>query len=395
MMTLSPLGIIASTLVSAAGQSVESLWDSLIRQETGLQINALDWCDLPVWIGAVQGVDEVVLPDSLQRRDCRNHRLAWMALCDTSFREAVTEQIGRTGASRIGLVLATSTSGIRSTEIAYSQRKLCGAWPADFNYRHTHSADSLCGFVAQALGITGPAVTIVAACASSAKVFLQAQRWIAAGFVDAVVVGGVDSLCLSTLLGFNSLQLLSENICRPFDSQRSGISIGEAAGFTLLNRESTTVRFLGGGESSDAWNMTTPHPEGLGGRQAMVEALVAAGLQASDIGYVNAHGTASRTNDRAEAIALESVFGGFAVPVSATKGFTGHALGAAGILEAIITIQALARRTLPPTANLEAIDPELKVALVPQARKAQFNYAMTNSFGFGGANCSLIFGRET
>lgn len=393
-MNLPPLGVMANTLVSAAGKSVESLWGRLVRHQTGLRTEALDWCDLPVWVGPVQGVDDVVLPDALQLRDCRNHRLAWMALVDPEFQSAINEQIKRTGASRIGLVLATSTSGIGSTEAAYAQRQSHGVWPVAFNYRHTHSADALCRFVAHALGITGPAVTIVAACASSAKVFMLAQRWMAAGLVDSVIVGGVDSLCLSTLLGFNSLQLLSEDICRPFDLRRGGISIGEAAGFVLLSHEPATVHFLGGGESSDAWNMTTPHPEGLGACEAMRQAIKAAGLQPSDIGYVNAHGTASRSNDRAEAIALGSVFGDFAVPVSATKGITGHTLGAAGIVEAIITIQALARRTLPPTANLDAVDPDLKVALLTQSRQAQFRHAMTNNFGFGGANCSLIFGRN-
>lgn len=393
MTSLPSVGIVASTLVSAAGLNVESLWQRLLQQQTGLSPQALNWCDLPVWTGPVAGVDDVTLPDSLKTLDCRNHRLAWMALQDHAFRSAIDQQIARTSASRIGLVLATSTSGIRSTEIAYSYRKSHGSWPVEFNYRHTHSVNALARFVAKTVGITGPAVTIVAACASSAKVFLLAQRWISAGLVDAVVVGGVDSLCLSTLLGFNALQLLSEDICRPFDAQRCGISLGEAAGFVLLSRDHTAIRFLGGGESSDAWNMTTPHPEGLGAREAMTDALKATGLQPSDIGYVNAHGTASRSNDRAEAIALGSVFGDFGVPMSATKGVTGHTLGAAGIVEAIITIEALARGTLPPTANLDVVDPELKVALVNQAQEAQFNYAMSNNFGFGGANCSLVFGR--
>lgn len=394
MTRLPSLGIAASTLVTAAGENVESLWESLVQRKTGLCVGALEWCDLPAWVGQALGANETALPGGLRLRDCRNHRLAWAALREPGFRKAVDMQITRAGASRIGIILGTSTSGIESTERAYAHRQSSGEWPESFNYRHTHSADALCRFVAQALGITGPAVTILAACASSAKVFLQAQRWLAAGLVDSVIVGGVDSLCLSTLLGFNSLQLLSHEICRPFDIRRSGISIGEAAGFILLTRELAAIRFLGGGESSDAWNMTTPHPEALGAREAMAQALGAAGLQPSDIGYVNAHGTASRSNDLAEAIALQAIFGDFGVPVSATKGVTGHTLAAAGIVEAIITIEALARQIVPPTVNLECLDPEFKLALVDQAQPAPLYHAMTNNFGFGGANCSLIFGRS-
>lgn len=263
MMKIPALGVIEQTVVSAAGESVEDLWGSLVTSQTGLQEKPLDWCDLSAWLGPVHGVDDVVLPEALQARDCRNHRLAWLALQEPKFREAITRQKGKTGASRIGLILGTSTSGIRSTEQAYAIRQSSGAWPVWFNYRNTHSADALCHFVAQELDITGPTATVVAACASSTKAFILAQRWIAASIVDAVIVGGVDSLCLSTLLGFNSLQLLSSERCCPFSMQRNGISIGEAAGFVLLSRESTPILFLGGGESSDAWSMTTPHPEGL------------------------------------------------------------------------------------------------------------------------------------
>ena len=166
----------------------------------------------------------------------------------------------------------------------------------------------------------------------------MAQRWIDCGLIDAAVVGGVDSLCMSTLYGFNSLQLLSGDICRPFDAARSGISIGEAAGFVLLDKQSAAINFIGGGESSDAWHMSTPHPEGIGAQGAMRAALQAAQLAASDIGYVNAHGTATLANDRAEAAATAAVFGAGQVPVSSTKGVTGHTLGAAGITEGTIRL---------------------------------------------------------
>jgi 3-oxoacyl-[acyl-carrier-protein] synthase-1 len=364
-----------------------------VGKHTGLRPNNLDWCDLPCWLGAAPGVDDVRLPARLQSWDSRNHRLAWLALQDVSFRNAVAAAVSRHGAHRVGLVLGTSTSGARQTEIAYKRRHESGEWPADFNYRRTHATDALCRFTAEVLQLQGPMAAVSTACSSSAKVFLTAQGWMDAGLIDAAIVGGADSLCLSTLHGFFSLQLLSENICRPFDAARNGLSIGEAAGFVLLQREPAPVYFAGGGESADAWHMSTPHPQGRGARDAIHAALAAARIEPRDIGYVNAHGTATPANDRSEAAALAEVFGAHGVPVSSTKGITGHTLGAAGIVEAIVTAQALERQILPANTNLTVPDPLLAVDLVTEARPAGFQYAMSNNFGFGGSNCTLIFGR--
>lgn len=390
----SVLGVAATTVVHSSGHGTAALWDAVVHGRTGLRRNDLDWCDLPCWVGPVSGVDDTPLPANLRPWDCRNHRLAWLALHDVAFLQAVQRAIASHGVDRIGLILGTTTSGIRSTEVAYAQRRATGQWPVDFDYRRSHAIDSLCRFTAEVLGITGPMVTISTACSSSAKVFLIAQRWMDTGLIDAAIVGGVDSLCLLTLHGFNALQLLSTDICRPFDAARNGISIGEAAGFVLLDRASAPVLFLGGGESSDAWNMSTPHPEGRGAQDAMRAALAAARLTPTDIGYVNAHGTATRTNDRAEAAALTAVFGEGGAPVSSTKGVTGHTLGAAGVVEAIITTEALLHRTLPPSANLDTLDPALGLALVTQPRAAGLRHAMSNNFGFGGSNCALIFSRS-
>ena len=387
-------GIAGYSTVHAAGVDNADSWQSVVAGKTGLAPNSLSWCDLPCWVGEVAGVDDSPLPAELAAWECRSHRLAWMALQRNHFREAVQAAIARYGAHRVGVVLGTSTSGTRSTELAYGRRRADGQWPDDYDYRHTHSIDALCRFSAEALGTQGPMVAISTACSSSTKVFVTAQRWIDCGLIDAAVVGGVDSLCLSTLYGFNSLQLLSGEPCRPFDAARNGISIGEAAGFVLLDKEAAAINFVGGGESSDAWHMSTPHPEGLGAQQAMQAALKAAQLSAADIGYVNAHGTATLANDRAEAHATNTVFGAGAVAVSSTKGVTGHALGAAGITEAIVVIQALEHQALPPSANLHEPEPGLGLDLVTQARSTSLRYAMSNNFGFGGTNCSLIFGRE-
>ncbi len=392
---LSLLGISASTVVHPAGHGVAALWSAIEQCRTGLRQNDLTWCDLPGWIGAAPDVDDTALPKHLQSWECRNHRLAWLALQDSLFSQAVAAAISRYGAIRIGLILGTSTSGIRSSEIAYAQRRETGQWPASFQYRRSHSVDALCRFTATVLSLQGPMVAVSTACSSSAKVFLTAQRWIEADLIDAAVVGGVDSLCLSTLHGFDALQLLSQQICRPFDVARDGISIGEAAGFVLLDRAPAPVHFLAGGESSDAWHMSTPHPSGQGAQDAMRAALAAADLTSGDIGYVNAHGTATPANDRAEATALATVFGERGVAVSSTKGVTGHTLGAAGIVEAIVTTTALEKQVLPPSVNLLNPDPDLRALdLIADVRSARFRYAMSNNFGFGGSNCALIFGRS-
>lgn len=386
-----PLGLVAAAVVHAAGQGVDALWNAALQGRTGLRSNPLDWCDLPCWVGAVPDVNDAALGVHLGDWDCRNHRLALLALQDIGFRKAVASVRARYGAHRVAVILGTSTSGIRSTEEAYPIRRATGRWPHDFNYRKSHSTDALCRLTAEQLLLQGPMATVSTACSSSAKAFLLAQRWIDLGIVDAAIVGGADSLCLSTLHGFHALQLLSEDMCRPFDSRRNGISIGEAAGFMLLAAEPAAVRLSGGGETSDAWHMSTPHPEGAGARDAMLLALEIANLSATDIGWVNAHGTGTPANDRSEALALQAVFGANKIPVSSTKGVTGHTLAAAGIVEAIIVAAAVERSMLPPSANLQTPDADLYVDAVTEGRTVKLKHAISNSFGFGGSNCSLIF----
>ena len=386
-------GITAYSTLHAAGADNHDSWQAMLSGRSGLRPNTLPWCDLPTWIGEVAAAEDAPLPAELKTWDCRTHRLAWAALQRNQFPDAVSRAVERYGASRVGLMMGSSTAGIRSTEIAYKTWRSRAPWPEDFAYRHTHSLDALSRFTAELLGLEGPMVTISTACSSSAKVFAMAQRWIDCGLIDAAVVGGVDSLCLTTLLGFNALQLLSSEICRPFDSARTGISIGEAAGFALLDRQSSVVDLVSCGESSDAWHMSAPHPDGLGAQAAMLHALDAANLKPQDIGYVNAHGTATLANDRAEAAATRAVFGPGAVPISSTKGVTGHTLGAAGITDAIVVVQALEEQTMPPSANLRELDSRLELDVVTRARNGELRYAMSNSFGFGGTNCSLIFGR--
>ena len=359
---------------------------------------AFDTVVLPTWIGEVAGVDEVQLPPGLSAFDCRNNRLAYLGLIQDGFDAAVVAAAHRYGAHRVGIFLGTSTSGIFQTELAYRQRDpVTGALPAGFAYGTTHNTFSVADFTRHLFGLTGPAVVVSSACSSSAKVFASARRMLAAGLIDAAVVGGVDSLCLTTLYGFNSLGLTSSQACRPFDLARDGISIGEAAAFALLEHvpaqlDANAVLLLGVGESSDAHHMSSPHPDGLGARIAMQQALETAQLDPSDIDYINLHGTATPSNDAAETKAVTAVFGS-STPCSSTKGATGHTLGAAGGLEAVICALALQNSLLPGGLNSQQLDPALPLNYLLDNREQPVHRVLSNSFGFRGTNCSLIFGR--
>lgn len=392
-MPFEPLILTAYSTVSALGHGRGVALDALLQGHSGLRRCDYEGADMETWIGRVDGIEDVVLPTALAPFACRNNRLAALGLESDGFATAVAAARARYGAARIGVFLGTSTSGIEATEQAYRRRgDEGGPLPADFDYRHTHNTFSVADFTRRYLGLAGPAQVISTACSSSAKVFAAASRHIRAGWCDAAVVGGVDSLCLTTLYGFNSLELVSRRPCRPWDAARDGINIGEAAGFALLEREGEGVRLLGYGESSDAYHMSTPHPEGEGALRAMQAALDSAGLAARQIDYINLHGTATPSNDRAEDRAVMRLFAG-EVPCSSTKGWTGHTLGAAGITEAIFCALAIEEGIVPGSLNTEQLDPELFAPIVRTTRRQPVRIVMSNSFGFGGSNCALILGR--
>ena len=395
---LKPLHLSSFTATSAIGRGLAETLDALRQRRSGLLPCTFDTVELKTYTGEVPGVDAVKLRTPLASFDCRNNRLAQLALEQDGFATAVKTAVHRYGRSRVGVFIGTSTAGILQTELAHRRRDpVTGALPPDFNYRGTHSTFSVADFTSHYFDLTGPAVVVSSACSSSAKVFSSARRMLAAGFIDAAVVGGVDSLCLTTLYGFNSLGLLSGQACRPFDAKRNGISIGEAAAFALLERQPDhldvdAVLLLGVGESSDAYHISSPHPEGLGARRAMQDALKMAGLRTADIDYINLHGTATQSNDDAEGKAVLSLFGS-QTPCSSTKGATGHTLGAAGGLEAIICALALQNDLLPAGLNTEQLDPKLNLNYLMTNREQPISHVLSNSFGFGGTNCSLIFGR--
>ena len=393
------LHLTAYTLTSALGAGIAPHLDALRSKRSGIVRKLWETLEQPMCIGEVAGVDDLPVRADLQRYDCRNNRLAQLGLEQDGFAEAARAAIARYGANRIGVFMGTSTSGILSSEVAYRHRDpATGRLPADHHYRETHNAYSVADFVRSYLHVEGPATVVSTACSSSAKVFATAQRLIQLGLIDAAVVGGVDSLCLTTLYGFSSLQLVSPNPCKPFDAQRDGISAGEGAAFALLERVAEPVAgailLAGVGESSDAYHMSSPHPEGLGARNAMAAALASAGLQPQDIDYINLHGTATPSNDSAEDAAVSALFGS-ATPCSSTKGYTGHTLGAAGGVEAVICALALREGLVPGGVGTETLDPQLRCNYQFDTQQRPLLHVLSNSFGFGGSNCSLVFSRVT
>ncbi len=387
-------------MTSCLGRGLVPTTAALAERRSGLERCRFETADLDTWIGSVPGVDDETLAPALARFDCRNNRLAQIGLAQDDFADAVRAAIRRHGPDRVGVFLGTSTAGILQTELAYREHASTddgGPLPTWFHYAETHNTYSVADFVAHAFGLRGPSFVVSAACASSAKVFGNAARMIAAGRVDAAIVGGVDSLCLTTLYGFRSLELVSASPAQPFGADRDGLSIGEAAAFALIERDGVDValddpcvRLVGIGESSDAHHMSSPHPEGLGAQRAMERALRSAGLFPRDIDYINLHGTATRNNDAAEDRAVFNVFGRD-VPVSSTKGATGHTLGAAGACEAVISLIALREGFVPGGANTTRVDPALQSDYRIVNADTAPKRVLSNSFGFGGANCSLIF----
>lgn len=393
---MTPLALSAYTLTTCLGRGLAATREALRAERSALAPCAFETVRLDTWVGEVAGVDDQRLPEALSRYDCRNNRLTLMGLETDGFGDRVREATARYGADRVGVFLGTSTAGILQTELAYRRRDaVTGALPDDFHYRTTHNAFSLAEFTRDHFGLTGVAMAISTACSSSAKVFAAAARQLALGTIDAAVVGGVDTLCLTTLYGFASLQLTSKNPCRPYDASRDGISIGEGAAFALLERSASrapgTVMLLGVGESSDAYHMSSPHPEGLGARMAMEAALRSAGLTPADIDYINLHGTATPANDAAEGKAVAALFGD-TVSSNSTKGYMGHTLGAAGAIEALVCAMALTDSRLPGSPGTGALDPSIPIRYQLKGEDRALRHALSNSFGFGGSNCSLVLG---
>lgn len=392
---MTPLRITAITGTSAMGVGLDATRDALRERRGGLRP-----CDLPgmpagIWIGRVPEAEPIEPPAPLAAFACRNTRLAELALRQDGFIDAVEEAKRRHGAARIAVVLGTSTSGIAETERAWAQRGADGALPP-YDFARTHDLHALPRYLRARLGLGGPCISISTACTSGARSFLDAATLIAAGFAEAAVVGGADTLCGLTLHGFGSLELLAQGPTRPCAEDRDGISIGEAAAFALIERaapgDAGRLGLLGAGASSDGHHMSSPHPDGHGAVAAMRMALDRAGLAPGDIDYVNMHGTGTRANDAMEDRAIARIFGD-AVPCSSTKGWTGHTLGAAGALEAAVAAICIEDGMVPGCLGVARVDPAFAAGIVIDNRDARIDRVLSNSFGFGGSNCALVIGR--
>jgi 3-oxoacyl-[acyl-carrier-protein] synthase I len=349
----------------------------------------------PLPLGRVQAALPAVdhLPLALRSR---NNQLALAAL--EKIRPAVDAAIARYGAGRVGVVVGTSTSGVAATEAALAARARTGALPDGFHYGQQEMG-APAALLARELGIGGPAYVHSSACSSSAKALASAARLIRMGLCDAVVTGGVDTLCGFTVAGFSALESVSAALCNPLSAARNGINLGEGAALFLMSREPAAVALCGWGESSDGHHMSAPDPAGGGARLAMRDALRRAGIAPADVDYINLHGTATVQNDAMESRAVADLFG-TAVAVSSTKPFTGHTLGAAGAVEAAFCWLAMQddnpEGKLPPHLWDGAQDPALPALNVarPGMRLGRpLRWALSNSFAFGGSNAALVFGR--
>ena len=304
---------------------------------------------------------------------------------------AIAQAQARYGDRRIGIALGTSNAGMPETEVADAYRRQHGQLPP-YSFELQHAYDNVIGVVQALTGVAGPAIVISTACSSGAKVFATAERWLRAGYVDAMIVGGADPLCQVTLRGFAGLGVLSERPCRPFCADRDGISIGEGGALFLLERGGQgQALVLGVGESSDAHHISAPHPQGQGAALAMRLALRRAGLPATAVNYVNAHGTATVLNDSAEGQAIVEVLGP-QVAVSSTKGYTGHLLGAAGAVEAAIAVLCLQHGLIPASLGAGPVDTLLEINVATQTKHQPVRVVVSNSFAFGGNNACLLLG---
>ena len=387
--------ITAYGLISALGEGVDASAEALLAWQakgstplTRHNQALLDGRLTPV--GRAEG-ELPAIPAALAPYASRNNQLLLAALAQ--IRPALDEALATFGPARVGLVLGTSTAGIGEAELAIAADRRGEAVPTAFDYRQ-QELGSPSEFLARHLGLEGPAYTLSTACSSSARAFISGQRMLAAGLVDAVLVGGADSLCGLTLNGFDSLESLSGTLCQPFDNGRQGINIGEGAALFLLSRQPAPLALLGVGESSDAWHISAPHPDGVGAEAAMGMALAQAGLTPEQVGYINLHGTATRLNDAMESQAVYRLFGD-RVPCSSTKPLTGHVLGAAGAIEAALACLLLERALPLPPQRVMTGDPALApIRLVSGTTPLATPRILSNSFAFGGNNVSLLFGRS-
>lgn len=385
--------ITAQAACCALGMTRAQVLSRLYAGETGLRATEFARADGSAMISTALGALPDKLPALPARLSAFDSRLARMAgLLVEPLTAAVASALRRYGATRVGIVVASSTAGLAETEVAYGAQRATGVLPASYHFDQSHAFHALVSVLRMLTGVRGPGYVVSTACASSNKVFASAQRLLHAGFVDAVLVGGIDTLCQTTVRGFHGLGILSKQPCRPFARDRDGTSIGEGGALLLIERGHDAAALLcGTGEGCDAHHMTQPPADGAGAQRALHAALQDAGLAATDVDHVNAHGTGTPLNDVSEARALATIFGP-ELPVVSTKGATGHMLGAAAAIEAVFAIAAIERGQIPPSLGSDPRDPDVSLRIDPQSRSQVCRYVVSNAFAFGGSNACVIFG---
>lgn len=381
-----PLRVTGYSVLSALGSTRDEHLEALSEGRTGLGP-----APMPLPFDTAVGEVRSRLPELPAELAVRSTRIARMAsLLVNGLEEPLRQARERYAPERIGIFLGTSTAGAEMTERAYKTFVEEGAFPAGYDFQKQHTFGAVLHVVAALTGAKGPACMTSTACTSSGKTFASAQRLLNAGIIDAAIVGGLDTLCSLTLLGFQALQALDTRICRPFHEGRNGINIGEGGAFALVERSGDARMLIAGiGETSDAYHISAPHPEGRGAFDAMTQAMARAGCKPEDVDHVNAHGTGTRLNDSAEAKAILRLLPA-EVPVVSTKGFTGHTLGAAAALEFAFSAMAIEEGWIPPSLGADQLDPEIHLNVSNKRRSGNFKRIISNSFAFGGNNVSLL-----
>ena len=375
-------------LCNAIGANRNEVAQSLYEGRSGLGPSPI-----PLPFETVVGAVDFELPDlpgPLEAWSTRTTRIASLLL--DGLGPELDRLRERWRPERIAVLLGTSTGGADVTESAYRQYLMEGSLPDGYDLFRQHTFGAILHVVRELSGATGPSWMASTACTSSAKPLASAARMISVGMIDAAIVGGIDTLCSMTLQGFHALDALSKGECRPFNAGRDGLNIGEGGAFLLIEREGDPIAMLEGvGESSDAYHISAPHPEGLGAKLAMERAMVAAGCSASSVDHVNAHGTGTRLNDVSEAAAIEELFGRD-VPVVSTKSYTGHLLGAAGATEAAMAILCIKEGWLPASLRAGPVDEKITIRINVERLDGPVRRVLSNSFAFGGNNVSIVIG---
>lgn len=387
--SLSALG-----LCCALGSSKSEVWrNTVAASRAGMRARTdLLAAEQSVIVGEVTAV----LPDFSgwpPQYRTRNNQLA--ALAFGQIAQQVATLRSQFGAERIAVIIGSSTSGIAEGERALALQMQQQQFAPDYQYQMQEMA-APAEFISWLADVSGPGYAISTACSSSARALLSAQSLLQAGLADAVIVGGVDSLCQLTLRGFSALEAVSKGLCQPFSTNRDGINIGEGAALFVMQRGHSGIALLAGGASSDAHHMSAPQPDGAGAVAAISQACQRAGITPQQLDYINLHGTATALNDSMESAAMAAL-GLQQVAASSSKGMTGHTLGAAGAIEAALCWLMLSdynpQHYLIPHCWDGVPDPQLPALnLVKMGQQQQLRYCLSSSFAFGGNNVAVILG---